>query len=93
MELQELLMSLWQRQRFTVALVTHDVDEATYLAERVLLMSRRPGTIAESVVSGLPAQRDPIKTREDARFMAARHRLLEHLLAGGAGRAATADPG
>ncbi len=41
MGLQELLLGLWRSRGFTVVLVTHDVDEATYLAQRVLVMSRR----------------------------------------------------
>ena len=88
MELQELLLTLWRRHGFTVVLVTHDVDEATYLAQRVLLMSPRPGAIIETVESGLPLIRNPISTREDARFVAARHRLLEHLLSSGGTRSA-----
>ena len=83
MGLQELLLRLWRARGFTVVLVTHDVDEAAYLAQRVLVMSRRPAVLAESIESGLPLDRDPIKTREDQRFVATRHRLLGHLLVNG----------
>jgi NitT/TauT family transport system ATP-binding protein len=83
MGLQELLLKLWRAKGFTVVMVTHDVDEAVYLAERVLVMSPRPAVLAETIESGLPLDRDPIKTREDARFIAARHRLLGRLLSNG----------
>jgi NitT/TauT family transport system ATP-binding protein len=83
MGLQELLLKLWRARGFTVVMVTHDVDEAVYLAGRVLVMSPRPAVLAETIESGLPPERDPIKTREDARFIAARHRLLGQLLSNG----------
>jgi NitT/TauT family transport system ATP-binding protein len=47
--MQEELLSIWQRTRKTVVFVTHDVREAVYLAERVVMMTARPGKIMESV--------------------------------------------
>ena len=91
MGLQELLLKLWRASGFTVVMVTHDVDEAVYLAQRVLVMSPRPAVLAETIESGLPPDRDPIKTREDARFIAARHRLLGRLLSNGEAAAAALD--
>ncbi len=88
MGLQELLLRLWRARGFTVVLVTHDVDEAVYLGQRILVMSQRPAILAESIESGLPLDRDPIKTREDERFVAARHHLLGHLLPNGDAAAA-----
>ena len=45
--MQDELRRLWLKERKTVLLVTHDVDEAVYLSERVVVMSRRPGRIVE----------------------------------------------
>jgi NitT/TauT family transport system ATP-binding protein len=45
--MQDELRRLWLRERKTVVLVTHDVDEAVYLSERVVVMSKRPGRIVE----------------------------------------------
>jgi NitT/TauT family transport system ATP-binding protein len=42
------LLRMWQRERQTVIFITHDITEAVFLADRVLLMSRRPGTIART---------------------------------------------
>ena len=47
--MQEELLSIWQRQRKTVVFVTHDVQEAVYLSERIAIMSVRPGRIKEIV--------------------------------------------
>lgn len=47
--MQELLTSIWQTTRTTILFVTHDVDEALYLADRVLIMSARPGRIRDEL--------------------------------------------
>ncbi len=62
------LRSLWKRNNFTAMFVTHNVAEAIYLADRVLIMSRRPGTILEEIPVDLEVDRQPeIKsTREFA---------------------------
>jgi NitT/TauT family transport system ATP-binding protein len=47
--MQEELLSIWQKTKTTVVFVTHDVREAVYVAERVVLMSARPGRVMEVV--------------------------------------------
>lgn len=56
-ELQEWLLELWERERQAVLLVTHDVDEAILLADRVLVFSPRPGRIADEARIELPRPR------------------------------------
>ena len=80
LDLHALVLELWQQQRFTAVLVTHDVDEAVFLADRVAVLSRRPSHIVEVVETGLPRPRDNITTRELPRFIELRHHLLEQLL-------------
>jgi len=53
------LLRIWQRERMTIALVTHDVDESLQLADRVVVMTSRPGRIAGIVPVDLPHPRDP----------------------------------
>ena len=46
--MQELLLSVWERSRTTVLFVTHDIDEALFLADRIFIMTARPGRIKEN---------------------------------------------
>jgi len=62
-----------------VLFVTHDLEEAIYLGERVVMLAANPGRIAETVRIDLPRPRDQLATREDARFLGYRHRLYRHL--------------
>lgn len=48
-EMQDLLLDVWQREQCSVLFVTHDVDEAIYLSDRVYVMSARPGRIANEI--------------------------------------------
>jgi NitT/TauT family transport system ATP-binding protein len=56
--LQALLLSIWETQRSTVLFVTHDLTEAIALADRVVLMSARPGRIVRVVRVDIPRPRD-----------------------------------
>ncbi len=58
MKLQDLLLELATRHAITLLVVTHDVDEALYLSDRVLVMNHHPGTIAHELAVDLPAPRD-----------------------------------
>lgn len=52
------LVRIWQTEKKTILFVTHDIEEAVQLADRVLVMSRRPATIQENIVLDLPRPRD-----------------------------------
>ena len=87
LDLQSLILDLWHAKRFTAVLVTHDVDEAVFLADRVAVLSHRPSSISEVIETGLPRPRHALATRESPEFLALRHRLLQYLMTrpGGAG--------
>jgi NitT/TauT family transport system ATP-binding protein len=61
-------------------LVTHDIEEAVFLSDRIFVMSRRPGRIVEEVPVNLPADRDP-SMRSKLEFFEAAKRVRERLLA------------
>ncbi|MGQ9458397.1 MAG: ABC transporter ATP-binding protein [Anaerolineae bacterium] len=64
--MQAELLNLWSKERKTVVFVTHDVDEAIYLADRVVVMSRQPGRIREILEINLPRPRNvDIKVSEE----------------------------
>ncbi|WP_313259843.1 ABC transporter ATP-binding protein, partial [Lacrimispora sp.] len=56
-QLQSELLATWQKERKTCFFITHDVDEAIILAQKVIIMSARPGRIKEIVEIGIPYPR------------------------------------
>src|ERR1700752_3105512 len=73
-ELQDLLLKLWSDLKLTIIFVTHDLDEALYLAQRVIMLSASPGTIAEDVDVPLVYPRRQIETRSEETYLALRKR-------------------
>jgi len=74
-DLQDHLLALWADTRPTLVLVTHDVDEAIALADRIVVMRPRPGRLFEEIATGLPRPRD----RRAGAFDAIRRRVLDAL--------------
>jgi NitT/TauT family transport system ATP-binding protein/sulfonate transport system ATP-binding protein len=74
-ELQDKLLDLWQRLASTMVLVTHDVDEAIYLSDRIVIMTPRPGQISEVITVELGRPR----SRGDVDFTRLRTKILEKL--------------
>jgi NitT/TauT family transport system ATP-binding protein len=75
-ELQDLILSLAREGNQACVLVTHDVEEAIYMAHRLLVLGRRPTSVREEVTVELPWPRDQLTTREAPRFLAIRHHVL-----------------
>jgi NitT/TauT family transport system ATP-binding protein len=76
--MQELLLDIWERERKTVLFITHDIEEAIFLASRVVVMTARPGRIKADVTIDLPHPRQyTIKTSPE--FSALKARLTEEI--------------
>jgi NitT/TauT family transport system ATP-binding protein len=77
-ELQDLLLRVHgdpEHRRMTVVHVTHDIDEAVYLADRVLVLSPAPGRLVASIVVDLVRPRSQTETRSAPRFLAVRNEI------------------
>lgn len=74
-ELQDLIQEIWREFGLTVIYVTHDIDEALFLSDDILVMQPHPGPIHERLVVDLPRPRDQVATRGDARYL----ELREHV--------------
>lgn len=74
--LQQELLDIWQKKNITIIFVTHSVDEAVFLADRIVLMSARPGKIKEIIDVNLPRPHE--RTSPEANML--RERILKNLI-------------
>ncbi len=79
-ELQSLVLDLWRQQGLTIVLVTHDVEEAVFMADRIAVLSNRPSTLERMEATGLPRPRESMATRALPRFLDLRAELTTHLI-------------
>ncbi len=81
--LEDLLLGVWERFNKTILFVTHDIDEAVYLSDKVVVLTKRPARVAETVDIDLPRPRTQVATRSAPRFIELRNHI-HGLLASGA---------
>lgn len=77
--LQDVLLRVQQQTGATIVFITHDLDEAIYLSDRVLVLNHTPGVITLTVPTELPWPRDQLATRELPRYLQVRHLLGQAL--------------
>src|SRR6201989_3512677 len=75
MRMQDEVLRLWENRRTTMLLVTHDIDEAIYMSDRIMIMTQRPGRIDREIEINLVRPRD----RTSDSFLRFRSEILEHL--------------
>jgi ABC-type nitrate/sulfonate/bicarbonate transport system ATPase subunit len=75
MRMQDEVLRLWENRRTTMLLVTHDIDEAIYMSDRIMIMTQRPGRIDREIDINLVRPRD----RTSESFLRLRSEILGHL--------------
>jgi ABC-type nitrate/sulfonate/bicarbonate transport system ATPase subunit len=75
MRMQDEVLRLWQTRRTTILFVTHDIDEAIYMSDRILIMTQPPGRIDQTIANTLARPRD----RSSPEFLRLRGNILELL--------------
>ncbi|MDQ0511388.1 ABC transporter ATP-binding protein [Ancylobacter amanitiformis] len=76
--MQKLLLRVWEENRKTVLFVTHDIDEAILLGDRIYVMTARPGRLKEEIIVPIPRPRS-MDMVMDAEFIAVKRRILDLL--------------
>ncbi|WOX13953.1 ABC transporter ATP-binding protein [Streptomyces sp. N50] len=80
-DLEDLVRGLWRERGITILFVTHDIDEAVYLGERVVVLSASPTVVQEQLKVDLPVERDQLHTRVAPRFAELRTHVYEQIQA------------
>lgn len=79
LELEDTLLRLWAELKTTILFITHDIEEAIYLSDRIWVLSRRPSRIMDELKIVFPRPRNQLSTRADARFMGIRNDIYRKI--------------
>jgi NitT/TauT family transport system ATP-binding protein len=79
LELEDSLLKLWAELKTTILFITHDIEEAIYLSDRIWVLSRRPSSIMQELDIPFSRPRDQLTTRADAQFMELRNRIYRQI--------------
>jgi len=79
LELEDTLLRLWAELKTTILFITHDIEEAIYLSDRIWVLSRRPSKIIEELKVDFPRPRHQVTTRAQARFMELRNAIYRQI--------------
>ncbi|MGW1957292.1 ABC transporter ATP-binding protein [Streptomyces sp. NPDC001920] len=90
-DLEDLVRGLWRERGITILFVTHDIDEAVYLGQRVIVLSASPTVVREQLKVDLPDDRDQLTTRVSPRFAELRTRVYEQIRSAKLGATAVAE--
>ena len=79
LELEDALLRLWAELKTTIVFITHDIEEAIYLSDRIWVLSPRPSAIIEELPIDFARPRNQVATRAEARFMEMRNRIYRQI--------------
>ncbi len=91
--LEELLLAVWQQWKKTVLFVTHDIDEAVYLSDRVLVLSPSPSKLIAEIDVPLPRPRDQLLTKQDPVYAEIRAQIFHLVMDGSVDRLSSTGTG
>ena len=74
-DMQLLLTDIWRKTRKTIVYITHNVAEAVYLGDKVIVLNAHPGTVKAELALDLPRPRDPLSEP----FIASQREIMRHL--------------
>jgi NitT/TauT family transport system ATP-binding protein len=74
-DLQDMVMAICRNMQLSTLLVTHDIDEAVFMADKVVVLSTRPARVVEEIAIDLPHPRDQLATKESPEFLRLRHHV------------------
>jgi len=78
-ELEDLVLDISTQMGLSMVVVTHDIDESVYLADRVVVLSGGPTSVLEVITTNLPRPRDQIATKSSTEFLATREHVITML--------------
>jgi NitT/TauT family transport system ATP-binding protein len=79
LELEDALLRLWDELGTTILFITHDIEEAIYLSDRIWVLSHRPSEIIEELRIEFPRPRNQLTTRGQGRFMEIRNQIYRQI--------------
>ena len=74
-DLEDLILAVWEKYSKTILFVTHDIDEAVYLSNKVIVLSNRPSVVLDIIAVDLERPRKQLETKGDKRFITLRNRI------------------
>src|ERR1041385_3029824 len=77
-QMQSYLMQIWRKVDVTILFITHDLEEASYLSDRILVMGANPGRVVEFIENPVPRPRSEVQFLSPE-FLALKKRLEEHI--------------
>lgn len=79
LELEDALLRLWKELKTTILFITHDIDEAIYLSDRICVLSRRPSRVVQRIDVHLGRPRNQLATRADPGFVELRNEIYKQI--------------
>jgi NitT/TauT family transport system ATP-binding protein len=79
LELEDALLTLWAELKTTILFITHDIEEAIYLSDRIWVLSPRPSQIIDEIKIAFSRPRNQVTTRADGRFMEIRNDVYRQI--------------